>query len=129
MNQDISTYNRAQSKNWKTICIRLTKEIQAGLPTAESKVWHGSPVWFLESNPVAGFAVRKNSVQLLLWSGQTFKEKKLVPKGSFKAAEISYVDVKEINSKDLKRWLKKAMATQWDYKNIVKRRGKLVRLK
>jgi hypothetical protein len=28
-----------------------------------------------------------------------------------------------------RRWLKKSIAIQWDYKNIVKRKGKLERLK
>jgi len=127
--KDITAYNKKQTKTWKGICIRLTKKIQAGLPKAESKVWHASPVWFLDGNPVAGFAVRKNNVQLLFWSGQSFKEPGLTPEGSFKAAEVRYTSVEEINSKDLKRWLKKAKTIQWDYKNIVKRRGKLVRLK
>ena len=129
MNKDIAAYNRAQSKAYKAICSRLTKEINLGLPKAESKVWHGSPVWFLQGNPVTGFAVRKNGVQLLFWSGQTFKEKGLAPEGSFKASQVYYTNQEEINNKDLKRWLKKAKTIQWDYKNIVKRRGKLIRLK
>jgi hypothetical protein len=78
---------------------------------------------------VVSFAVRKIGVQLLFFSGQSFKEKGLSPEGSFKAAEARFLNVKEINSKDLKRWLKKAKTIQWDYKNIVKRRGKLVKLK
>jgi hypothetical protein len=31
--------------------------------------------------------------------------------------------------KKLKRWLEKSEQIQWDYKNIVKRKGKLERLK
>ena len=49
--------------------------------------------------------------------------------GSFKAAEARYTDAEQVNTKDLKRWLKKARDIQWDYKNIVKRKGKLERLK
>lgn len=128
MNKDITAYNRAQDKTSKTICTRLAKEIEAGLPKAESKVWHKTPVWFLDGNPVAGYAVRKNGVQMLFWSGQSFEEPGLEVEGSFKAAQKIFTDVKEINSKDLKRWLKKAKTIQWDYKNIVKRKGKLIRL-
>lgn len=128
MHTDIAAYNRYQDKNWKSICTQLAKEIDAGLPKAESKVWHGHPVWFLEGNPVAGYAVRKGYVNLLFWSGQSFEEPGLSPEGSFKAAEKRYVTKEEINSRDLKRWLKKAKAIQWDYKNIVKRKGKLVLL-
>jgi hypothetical protein len=129
MNKDIAAYNRKQRKKWKSICLKLAKEIQKGLPKAESKVWHASPVWFLDGNPIAGYAVRKGSVQLLFWSGQSFKEPGLANEGSFKAAEVRYESKDQIISKDLKRWLKKAKTIQWDYKNIVKRRGKLVRLK
>jgi DNA mismatch repair ATPase MutS len=35
----------------------------------------------------------------------------------------------EIQIEDLKRWLQKSRNIQWDYKNIVKRKGQLERLK
>jgi hypothetical protein len=129
MNKDIAAYNRAQDKVSKGICTQLAKEIDAGLPKAESKIWHRTAVWFLEGNPIVGYAVRKTGVQLLFWSGQSFDEPGLSNEGSFKAAEMRYTNKDEIKSKDLKRWLKKAAKIQWDYKNIVKRKGKLVRLK
>ena len=47
----------------------------------------------------------------------------------FKDASIFYTTVEQINTKDLKRWLKKSKEIQWDYKNIVKRKGVLERLK
>ncbi len=128
MHKDISAYNRAQTKKWKEICTRLAHEIDTGLPNAESKIWHRTPVWFLEGNPIVGYAVRKESVQLLFWSGQSFEDPTLSPEGSFKAAEMRYLDEEEIKSMQLKRWLKKAVLIQWDYKNIVKRKGKLERL-
>ncbi len=129
INKDFIIYNRKQNKTWEPICLKLAKEMSAGLPKAESKIWHGSPVWFYDGNPVAGYHVLKGCVRILFWSGQSFKEKGLKPEGSFKAAEARYTEVNQINSRDLKRWLKKAKAIQWDYKNIVKRRGKLVKLK
>ena len=55
-------------------------------------------------------------------------EPELKAEGKFKAANRNYNDVKEINKKDLKRWLKKAIEIQWDYKNIVKRKGVMERL-
>lgn len=129
MHKDILAYNRPLPKPTKTICAKLAKEIDAGLPKAESKIWHRTAVWFLDGNPVVGYSPRKVGVQLLFWSGQTFDEPGLSPEGSFKAAEKRYMDAKEIQSTELKRWLKKAAKIQWDYKNIVKRKGKLVRLK
>ncbi|MGB4076304.1 MAG: DUF1801 domain-containing protein [Minisyncoccia bacterium] len=129
MNKEIRIYNRTLSKDDRKICNVLVKEITAGLSKAESKIWHRTAVWFQDGNPVVGYSKRKDSVQLLFWSGQSFKEKGLKPEGSFKAAEVRYMDATEINVRDLKRWLKKAKTIQWDYKNIVKRKGKLIRLK
>lgn len=129
MHNDIAAYNRAQSKTWKPICTQLAEEIDAGLPKAECKIWHGSPVWFIDGNPVVGYDVLKSCVRLLFWSGQSFKEPGLAPEGSFKAAEARFTDAAQISRKDLKRWLKKAQAIQWDYKNIVRRKGTLVRLR
>lgn len=129
MNQDTKTYNDTQEPAWKEICDLLAKEIQQGLPDAKNKVWHGAPVWFIDDNPIVGYWVRKNNVQLLFWSGQSFDEPGLIAEGSFKAAEARYTTADEINSADIQRWLKKAEAIQWDYKNIVKRKGVLERLK
>jgi len=51
-----------------------------------------------------------------------------MPEGSFKAAEKRYTQVNEIKKTVLKRWLQKSKKIQWDYKNIVKRRGVLIRI-
>lgn len=87
-----------------------------------------SPGLVLDGNPVVGFSKLKDSVRLLFWSGQSFDEPGLANEGSFKAAEARYTDKKEINKEDLHRWLEKARTIQWDYKNLVKRKGKLERL-
>lgn len=129
MHKDIRSYHATLPAKDKKICALLAKEIDAGLPEAESKIWHRTAVWFIEGNPVVGYSKRKDNVQLLFWSGQSFEEKGLTPEGSFKAAEVRYEDVAEVKAASLKRWLKKAKKIQWDYKNIVKRKGKLVRLK
>jgi hypothetical protein len=129
MNIDIQSYNDSLSDPDKEICDILAEVINICLPKAESKIWHRHPVWFLEGNPVAGYSKLKDSVRLLFWSGQTFEEEKLKREGSFKASEIRYTSADQIIKKDLKRWLKKAKEIQWDYKNIVKRKGVLVRLK
>ncbi len=126
---DVLAYNAAQLTTDREICELLCTEISRNLPTAEHKIWHRHPVWFIDGNPVAGYSKLKDSVRLLFWSGQSFEEDSLVPEGSFKAAEARYTSVKEVNKKDLKRWLKKAQDIQWDYKNIVKRKGVLERLK
>jgi hypothetical protein len=96
---------------------------------AENKIWHAHPVWFLDGNPVVGYSKLKDCVRLLFWSGQTFQEKELQAEGSFKAAEARYTAADQVNKPTLKRWLAKARDIQWDYKNIVRRKGKLERLK
>ncbi|MBT1697645.1 DUF1801 domain-containing protein [Fulvivirgaceae bacterium PWU4] len=129
MSKDIQAYNKAQSDENRDICDLLSQEISNGLPEAENKIWHAHPVWFLDGNPVVGYSKLKNCIRLLFWSGQSFDEESLQKEGSFKAAEARYTAAEQINTKDLKRWLKKSREIQWDYKNIVKRKGVLERLK
>lgn len=129
MDKEIRAYHTALAKTDKVICDTLYDMICASLPKAESKVWHRHPVWFLEGNPIVGYHKLKDCVRLLFWSGQSFEEEGLTPEGSFKAAEARYTSSEDINLKDLKRWLSKSKKIQWDYKNIVKRKGILERLK
>lgn len=129
MEKEIQDYNDLQSISDKEICDQLAKIIHKNLPDAKNKIWHAHPVWFLEGNPIVGYSKLKDSVRLLFWSGQSFDEEKLVNEGSFKAAESRYTAVEQINYDDLERWLKKAREIQWDYKNLVKRKGILIRLK
>ena len=129
MNKDIQAYNNSQSIGNREICNLLAQEISRNLPESENKIWHAHPVWFLDGNPIVGYSTLKDCIRLLFWSGQSFDEKGLQKEGSFKAAEVRYTSSKEINTRDLKRWLKKSKEIQWDYKNIVKRKGVLERLK
>ncbi len=130
LNDAIKEYNDAQMPIDREICGILAGEIGRGLPQAENKVWHAHPVWFLEGNPIVGYSKQKGGIRLMFWSGADFEEELLTPgTGKFKDASVFYNNVAEINFDDLKRWLKKAAAIQWDYKNIVKRKGVLERLK
>lgn len=126
MNKDIAAYNQKQEASSEAICTHLSELIDEELPNFESKIWHASPVWFDEGNPLVGYSKLKNGVRLLFWSGQSFDEPGLTNEGSFKAAEARYTELEQIDKSDLKRWLKKAVEIQWDYKNIVKRKGKLI---
>lgn len=122
-------YNIAQAGDNKLICDALRQEIDQGLPEAESKVWHAHPVWFLGGNPIVGYSKLKNCIRLLFWSGQSFTTPGLSAEGKFKAAEQRYTSVADIDRDLLQRWLEESRVIQWDYKNIVKRRGRLERLK
>ncbi|MEM6635749.1 MAG: DUF1801 domain-containing protein [Pseudomonadota bacterium] len=125
----ISEIHAAQSLQDQAICDMLRNEIDTGLPHAESKIWHGHPVWFLSVNPIVGYGKLKGCIRLMFWSGADFDEKSLKPgTGKFKDAPARYKSVGEIDVNDLKRWLTKGRSIQWDYKNIYKRKGRLERL-
>lgn len=130
MNKEIQAYNNTQAEEDKKICDTLCQLINRYLPEAENKIWHAHPVWFLDGNPIVGYSKLKNCVRLLFWSGASFDEEQLkINTGKIKDASIGYTSLNQVNSNDLKRWLEKARDIPWDYKNLVKRKGKLERLK
>lgn len=128
MQPDIERFNAALAPADRAVCDALAAAIDRSLPDAESRIWHRHPVWFLDGNPVVGYSRLKDAVRLLFWSGQSFDEPGLAPEGTFKAAEARYTSVDEIDEASLDRWLEKARTIQWDYRNIVKRKGRLERL-
>lgn len=130
MNPDTIAYGEKLSPNDREICTILSREIDRALPEAENKIWHAHPVWFLDGNPIAGYSKLKGGIRLMFWSGASFEEEGLKPgTGKFKDASVTYPSADQIDSKDLRRWLAKSRDIQWDYKNLVKRKGKLERLK
>lgn len=126
--KETADYSRSFNAGDRKICNILAEVISNTLPEAENKIWHAHPVWFIDGNPIVGYSKLKDCIRLLFWSGQSFEEKDLKPEGKFKAAEIRYTDAVQIDRKILKRCLNKSKKIQWDYKNIVKRRGKLERI-
>src|SRR5574342_782312 len=129
MHSDVKEYNEAQAPTDRAICQLLAEQIDRGLPEAENKIWHAHPVWFLDGNPIVGYSKLKNCVRLLFWSGQSFEEEGLEKEGSFKAAEVRYTAADQIDTEKLQRWLAKARDIQWDYKNLIGRKGRLEPLK
>lgn len=127
-NTTIDAYNAAQADEDRAICEALRAIIDHRLPDAESKIWHAHPVWFLNGNPIVGYSKLKDSVRLLFWSGQSFKTPGLAAEGTFKAAERRYNAITQVDEAALKLWLAEARTIQWDYKNVVKNRGRLDRL-
>lgn len=130
MNKEIQSYNDKQTSNDKDICSRLATIIDNELTEKESKIWHAHPVWFIDGNPIVGYSKQKAGIRLMFWSGADFEEEYLnIKGGKFKDASTFYNNIADIDSGDLKRWLQKSREIQWDYKNIVKRKGLLERLK
>lgn len=128
--KEVVNYNESQSAGDREICTLLAAEINRQLPGAENKVWHAHPVWFLEGNPIAGYSKQKAGIRLMFWSGADFEAAGLNIQGEkFKDASVFYNSVDEVDLKALQGWLEKSIRIQWDYKNLVKRKGKLERLK
>jgi hypothetical protein len=129
MHADTKKYNKAQVPGERAICQLLADEIDRALPDAANKIWHRHPVWFLADNPIVGYSKLKNCIRLLFWSGQSFKEPGLANEGTFKAAEARYTAVADVDTARLRRWLAEARDVQWDYKNVIRRKGRLERVK
>jgi hypothetical protein len=130
VHDSIIAYNQLQEEDYSLICEQLSTIIQSKLSGAESKIGHAHPVWFLDGNPIVGYSKQKRGIRLMFWSGQYFEESDLIIRGEkIKDASIFYTDVSQIDALALERWLQKAQMIQWDYKNLVKRKGVLVRLK
>jgi uncharacterized protein YdhG (YjbR/CyaY superfamily) len=129
MHAETLKYNLKQEAEHRKLCDLLAKEIDKALPNADSKIWHAHPVWFLDGNPIVGYSKQKPGIRLMFWSGADFEEAKLDVVGKkFKDASVFFNDVSEVPKRDLRRWLEKAQLIQWDYKNLVRRKGRLVRL-
>lgn len=131
MNPEIAAFNEGQETiEEQQICETLATTIDKLLCEAESKMWHRHPVWFLDGNPIVGYSKQKAGIRLMFWSGASFAEEKLKPgTGKFKDASITLTAADQIHLYDMKRWIIKAQNIQWDYRNVAKRRGKLVRIK
>ena len=121
--QDIMDYQGELSDHEAEIGAAIIKLISKALPKAEGKVWHGHPVWFINGNPVVGYSLKKAGIEVLFWSGQSFKLEGLRAIGRFKAAGISVPSIKDLNKKMMAAWLSEAVAIQWDYQNLPKKRS------
>jgi uncharacterized protein YdhG (YjbR/CyaY superfamily) len=130
MHPEILQYHHALLADHQRVCEALAREIDAALPDAQSKLWHAHPVWFLEGNPIVGYSQQKPGIRLMFWSGADFDEAPLNVLGKkFRDASIFYKVLADLNLDDLRRFLRKARDIQWDYQNIIRRKGLLQRLK
>ena len=121
--QDILDYQSELSDADAEIGAAIIKLISKSLPKAEGKVWHGHPVWFIDGNPVVGYSLKKAGIEVLFWSGQSFKLEGLRAIGKFKAAGIAVPTIKDLNKRSMTAWLTEAVAIQWDYQNLPKKRA------
>lgn len=120
-NDAIDSYASELSTEHAAVCNSLRASIDAAMPKASSKIWHGSPVWFIGENPVVGYAAKAGVIALLFWNGQSFKEPGLTTVGKFHAAEARFNKISDIDQKALQRWLKKARTDIFDSVAMIKR--------
>lgn len=129
MNSEYAAYRVSLSASHQAIGDVLYSAIATELTEATFKIWHRHPVWFLNGNPIVGFSSEKKGLRLMFWSGSDFDEPDLnVKGGKFKDASVFFNQVGEVTLHDLVRWIQKARSIQWDYKNIVQRKGILERI-
>lgn len=129
MDMKIVEYNNMLSQVNKTICDKLAMLIRAEIPIANEKIWHAHPVWFINENPIVGYSIQKKGVRLMFWSGAEFVDHHNTVLGKkFKDASVFFTDIREIDYSQINSWLRASQEIQWDYKNIVKRKGILERL-
>ena len=112
----ITLYTEAQSAVHAMICQTLRTRIDATIPKAAAKIWHGSPVWFVGENPVVGFRVTaKSGVSLLFWNGLSFGDPNLKAVGTkARAAQICFTDANQLEAVPLRRWIKRAGTDVFD---------------
>jgi uncharacterized protein YdhG (YjbR/CyaY superfamily) len=116
--ESIARYAAGAPPDHAAVCRLLRSEIDRALPKATSKIWHAMPVWFVGENPVVGYKVTAKHVNLLFWNGQAFGETALTAAGSFKAAQIKFTDVAQVDARALRRWLKLAGTKVWDFQGM-----------
>lgn len=129
ISQDIQDYQSELTFEESEIGAALIKLISKSLPGAEAKVWHGHPVWFIDGNPVVGYSLKKAGIEVLFWSGQSFKLEGLRAIGKFKAAGVAVPNLKSLDKKAMTAWLAEAIVIQWDYQNLPKKRALVKRTK
>lgn len=128
MQGDIEAYIQGLDDSAASLAIELSNKFNQALPDSEAKVWHGHPVWFLDGNPIVGFSLKKAGFEVLFWSGKSFKVDGLKPVGKYQAASLPISTSDDVESVKLDTALLESIAVQWDYKNLVKNRGELVKL-
>jgi len=117
---DIIEYNQGLAAAERELAEALVELFASTLPTAEAKVWHGHPVWFVDGNPVCGYSLKKAGLEVLFWSGKSFKTSGLRPIGKYQAAGIAVETQEDLNK--VEAFMAEATKIQWDYKNLPKLR-------
>lgn len=110
----VAAYSNSLRAEQAEICACLSKAIEDVLSKAVVRIWRSMPVWFIGENPVVGYSVKHAIVTLRFWNGQSFGDPRLTAVGKFRAAQFKYRVVGDVDTKELRSWLRKARTDIWD---------------
>jgi hypothetical protein len=93
----------------------LTGIIDAELPDATTKLYHGIPVWCVGDQPTVGIKPAKAHVSVLFFQGQRQLDGqpadatgKLVASGSFEMASVKLASPEDLDENALRTWVRRA---------------------
>ncbi len=68
--RDIDDYLDSLAEPARGIAAQLRSLVDAALPDADAKLWHGHPVWMAGRKPLAGFKAYTAHVTFMIWHGR-----------------------------------------------------------
>src|SRR5882757_11438767 len=102
----VAEYVDTVPESLRAVAAQLTAIIDAGLPHATSRVYHGHPVW-LDATPVAGYKAYSKHVTFMLWAGQDIDDPtgRLQATGSQLMASVRLTSVDDVDKDTFAAWL------------------------
>jgi hypothetical protein len=81
--------------------------LDAHLPQAEGRVYHGHPIWLVDKTMLAGFKVYSSYVTFMIWQGQDVDDPtgRLVP-GARRMASVKLASPSDVDADAFAGWLK-----------------------
>jgi hypothetical protein len=85
----------------------LRELLDANLPQATGRVYHGHPIWLVDKTMVAGFKAYTSYVTFMLWDGQDVDDPtgRLQP-GARRMASVKLRDESDVDTAAFTSWLK-----------------------
>lgn len=105
----ITEYIDSLSDPLNSVARTLRDHLDAALPTATGQIWHGHPVWMVDSTPIAGFKTYQDYITFMLWRGQAIDSAgALTATGAGEMATLKVARAAEVHGPALRTWLTQA---------------------
>jgi hypothetical protein len=90
----------------------VTRVLDAELPDATTKLYHGIPVWCVGDQPTVGLKPAKAHLSVLFFRGQRIADATgaLVASGSFELASVKLASAADLDEDALRGWVRAAKA-------------------